>query len=186
MPRSETSSQRSAAASGPQSSRRIDCYVQDDVPAPFESTIERICRRLRELHETAVITDYTVNPWPSTDSDDSLAAADGQRTRADIVADFETWAAEHDRSLAPGFRRRSIASSFTSESPRDRLWVPIVALALYQDETLCGVVPSTEPASAITYTVPDCLETLETDGFETLHQTASTPPASRRRTEEGY
>lgn len=155
------------------------------MPAPFTSTIERIRRRLRELHETAVITDYTVNSWPPTDSDDSRAA-DGQRTRAEIVADFETWAAEHDRSLAPGFRRRSIASSFTPESSRERLWVPIVALALYREETLCGVVPSTESASGITYTVPDCLETLETEGFETLHQTGSTPPASRRRTEVGH
>jgi hypothetical protein len=185
MPRSEHSSQPSATPPHNQSSRRIDCYVRDDAPAALTATIENILERLQELHEAEIITDCSVSPWPPTYSDDILTDADSQQTRADVVTEFETWAAEHDYTLTPAFRRQTISPApLAPENSHERLSVPIVALALYQDETLCGVVPSMETDSGVTYTVMDCLDVLETQGFEELPLTSSTPTAGRLATEE--
>lgn len=179
MPRSKRTSQTSATPSDDYTSRRIDCYVRDRVPTALADTVEGIRGRLRELRESGIITDYSVSRWPPAHSHTVQPGSDSQRTRDDVVADFETWAAESDYTLAPAFRRQTVSTSpLDSDDRCDRFSVPIVALALYQDDTLCGVFPSTEIDSGVTHTVKDCLDGLETQGYEALQRSPSKPARS--------
>lgn len=179
MPPSQRTSQTSATLSDDYTSRRIDCYVRDRVPAALAETVEGIRGRLRELRESGIITNYSVSRWPPAHSHTVQPSSDSQQTRDDVVADFETWAVENGYTLAPAFRRQTASTSPLDSNDRcGRFSVPIVALALYQDDTLCGVFPSTETDSGVTYTVIDCLDALETQGYEALQRSSSKPARS--------
>jgi hypothetical protein len=149
------------------------------VPAALAETVEGIRGRLRELRESGIITNYSVSRWPPAHSHTVQPSSDSQQTRDDVVADFETWAVENGYTLAPAFRRQTASTSPLDSNDRcGRFSVPIVALALYQDDTLCGVFPSTETDSGVTYTVIDCLDALETQGYEALQRSSSKPARS--------
>ncbi|WP_222914294.1 HTH domain-containing protein [Natrinema sp. SYSU A 869] len=157
---------------------RVDCYVRSTVPGPTAETISTIVNRLQQLCDHGYIKNYQLHPWPPEHH--AIVETDNtcKPTRHELVAEFERWADQHDVTLEPAFRQREIPSSplgLSSDEPRERVRVPIVALALYEDEptatdsetaSLQGVVPYTEQLqtdAARTYTVNEWLTAVGTE-----------------------
>ncbi|MFC6768770.1 HTH domain-containing protein [Natrinema soli] len=155
---------------------RIDCYMRPDVPAVIADTITGVINRLQALCDSGIIADYEVNHWPLdhhvTDETDATRGP----TRHELVAKFERWAEQHGYTLKPAFRREEISVSplgIGCDDPYKRIRVPVIALALYEEDSepemetaeLRGVVPYTEHPDTDderTYTVDEWLSAVET------------------------
>ncbi|ELY43858.1 hypothetical protein C495_12375 [Natronorubrum sulfidifaciens JCM 14089] len=158
-----------------EASLRIDCYVRSTVPPTVTGTINDVVDRLQRLAEAGRIDSYRTTHWPpACHTVEPTPTADARpETRADLVGEFERWAARHGHSLEPAFRRREIQQTpfgLGCDEPREQLRVPFVSLAIYEtddetaDETLRGVLPYTEQPQTgdeRTYTVDDWLSTVE-------------------------
>lgn len=168
---------------------RIECYVRATVPGPTRKRITSVTDRLRRLDANDVIADYRIRQWPPERY--VAAASEGAPPRRELVSAFEQWARQHDCSLEPAFRRREVPSwplGHESAETCERVRVPVVALALYDDadaarsgseqkpkpdlESLEGVVPYTEQSSAErdrTYTVDEWLSAVESEWCDAAH-----------------
>ncbi|WP_226004218.1 HTH domain-containing protein [Natrinema salinisoli] len=149
----------------------IDCYVRSAIPTGVSEQITTLVERLRTLRECGCVDEVDVSRWPSKRS----IAAETEPTCDELVAEFERWADRHGYSLEPGFRRRTIPPSplGVDAEARERVRVPLVALALYEEdadaEILRGVVPCTELSytdDEHTYTVDEWLATVETRALD--------------------
>ncbi|WP_254525182.1 HTH domain-containing protein [Natrinema caseinilyticum] len=171
-----------------QGSIRIDCFVRSNVPPSVSEQIQALVDRLRTLRDHGLIDDVRVSRWPPQRSMTEEAGS----TCNDLVAEFEQWAERNGYSLEPGFRRREVPPSplgLTSDS-RERVRVPLVALALYEadaeTEALRGVVPCTDRSATDddrTYTVDGWLTAVETralDGPVSASQRDQLPIVDRR------
>lgn len=180
---SEADSPIGAVVDGePDAGIRVDCYVRSCVPPAITGIIDGVVERLDALDDRDLIDDYRVERWPPECGPVGGSIDENASTRDELVAEFERWAARNGHSLEPAFRRREIPSSSfgveTAESG-ERVRVPIVALAVYEDDaapedaveaepadaSLRGVVPYTERPDAErsrTYTVDDWLTLVET------------------------
>lgn len=175
---------------------RIDCYVRATVPGPTRERIAAVTEQLRRLDADDVIAGYRIRQWPP---ERHVAETSETATppRRDLVAAFERWARQHGYSLEPAFRRRERPSwplGRESDETHERVRVPVVALALYDEsaesgsepeseptdlESLEGVVPYTErsPAEERTYTVGEWLSAVESKWCEAP---ARAPESERR------
>jgi hypothetical protein len=168
---------------------RIDCYVRSSIPAGVSEQITTLVERLRTLRECGCVDDIAVSRWPPQHS----AAPETKTTCDELVAEFERWADRHGYSLEPGFRRRTIPPSplGTDAEARQRIRVPLVALAFYEAdadaEVLRGVLPCTELSytdEERTYTVDEWLTTVETRALDEPVRTSQidrTPPLGGQR-----
>ena len=150
---------------------RVDCYVRSTVPAAVSEQVSTLVERIRTLHERGYVDDVNVSQWPSQQP----VTEESGSTCTELVTEFEQWADGHGYSLEPGFRRRTTPPSplGVDAEPRERLRVPLVALALYEDdadaEILRGVVPCTElsyTGDERTYTVDEWLAAVERRAFD--------------------
>lgn len=148
----------------------IDCYVRSGVPAAASERISAFVERLQTLRDRGHVDELRVDQWPSRHATAGRSGA----TRDDLVAEFERWADRHDYCLEPGFRRRTVPRSpfGVDVDSHERIRVPMVALALYEDaadgETLRAVLPCTElsyTGDERTYTVDEWLTAVETRAF---------------------
>lgn len=164
----------------PDASLRVDCYVRATVPPAITATIDGVVERLRTLDERDVIDDHRVTHWPPEYRSAADSTGENGSSRDELVAEFERWAARNGHSLEPAFRRQAVPPSpldVGADEPRERVRVPVIALAIVEDDaatadaaeadaaSLRGVVPYTERPSAErsrTYTVNDLLATVET------------------------
>lgn len=164
----------------PDASLRVDCYVRATVPPAITATIDEVVERLRTLDERDVIDDHRVTHWPPEYRSATDSTGENGSSRDELVAEFERWAARNGHSLEPAFRRQAVPPSpldVGADEPRERVRVPVIALAIAEDDaapadaveadaaSLRGVVPYTERPSAErsrTYTVNDLLATVET------------------------
>lgn len=165
----------------------IDCYVRSNIPAGVSEQIATLVDRLRTLRECGCVDEVEVTRWPPKHA----IAAESGKTCNELVAEFERWADRHGYSLEPGFRRRTIPPSplGVDAEARERVRVPLVALAVYEEgadaEILRGVVPCTELSytdEECTYTVDEWLATVET---RALDEPARTSQIDRRPLLEG-
>ncbi|PGF14184.1 hypothetical protein CP556_24500 [Natrinema sp. CBA1119] len=160
---------------------RVDCYVRSTISGPTGETITTIDNRLQQLCDHGHISAYQLHSWPPEQHAVSETDDTHEPTRHDLVAEFERWADQHGVTLEPAFRRQEVPSSplgISADEPRERVRVPIVALALYEDESstadqerasLQGVVPYTDQPrtdTARTYTVDEWLTAVGTDTGE--------------------
>lgn len=151
---------------------RVDCYVRSAVPSALTETISNVATRSQRLCNRGALADYRLSRWPRESG--ALAGTEHGSTRHELVAEFERWADRHDCTLEPAFRRETIPPSPLSlgpDEPRERIRVPIVALAVYEADgetergTLREVVPRTKRSHTgddQTYTVDEWLSTIET------------------------
>lgn len=170
---------------------RIECYVRGTVPGPTRQRVRAVTDHLRRLHSSDVIADYRIRQWPP---ERHVAETSGTTPlRHELVSAFEQWAERNGYSLEPAFRRRELPSwPLGSERAEtcERVRVPVVALALYDDadgstastseresapdvESLDGVVPFTEqsPGEGRTYTVDEWLSAIDTEGGDVVSDT---------------
>lgn len=157
----------------------VDCYVRATVPDAIANRITTVIDRLEHLQKSELIADYRVTQWPA---EAHAVTETGGVSRHELVDGFEQWADDHGYSLEPAFRHQTVPSSpFSHEgTPRiERIRVPLIALALYDDatemppesESLCGVVPytaSTPAGTQQTYTIDQWLSTIEPQESESV------------------
>lgn len=129
---------------------RVDCYVRSSVPAAVSKRITALVDRLEVLRERGYIDETDVDQWPSRHS----IGDSPETTRSELVAEFERWADRHGYSLEPGFRRRQVPPSplGVGGEPQERVRVPLVALAVYEDDTDADVLRGVLPCSELSYT----------------------------------
>lgn len=137
----------------------VDVRVRDLTPPDVYERQEAVISRLQALKDAGKIREYSVSVWgrsmsTSPDEDSIVAATDALET----VREFEAWAANNGHSLEPGFRRRKL-TSLVSDTTCEVIEVPILCVAIYIDDTLQAVYPSS--ANETVYTVADGLDALE-------------------------
>ncbi|THE66686.1 hypothetical protein D8Y22_00710 [Salinadaptatus halalkaliphilus] len=145
----------------------VECYVRSQLPGPVAERANTIVGRLRRLRDHDRLDSFRVVDWPPVHR--HLEYSVSEPTRDELVRTFERWADRSEVTLEPAFRRReSLSSPLEGDELHGRLRVPVVALAVYDDvgpsETLCGVVPYTEPREQgqdRTVTVADWLAAVE-------------------------
>ncbi|ELY99812.1 hypothetical protein C482_10012 [Natrialba chahannaoensis JCM 10990] len=158
---------------------RVDCYVRSTVPASITETIKATIGRLQRLCEDGPITNYQVLQWPPAHRSATETNRENDVTRDELMTEFENWSEQHGVTLEPAFRREGVPTSpfgIGSNAPHERVRVPLVALAIYEErtnadtdggsESLRGVVPHTERSQVgeeRTYTVDSWLSEVETD-----------------------
>lgn len=154
-----------------QESVRIDCYVRSTVPTAVSERVSSLVDRLEALSERGYVDETAVDRWPAQ----HVIADETETTRDELVAEFERWADRHGYSLEPGFRRRRAPPSplGVDAEPREELRVPMVALAVYEDDgdadVLRGVLPCTElsyTGDERTITVDEWLTAVEARAFD--------------------
>lgn len=167
---------------------RVDCYVRSAVPAPLTEPIDDIVERLQRLRDRERLADVRVSAWPPERHAVTETDSEGERTRHDLVAEFERWADERDATLEPAFRRRELSSlphDIGPDKPCERVRVPVVALALRSGSagtdaergTLRGIVPHTaSPGTDAerTHTVDEWLSAVERPDRRAVTGTAQT------------
>jgi hypothetical protein len=128
----------------------------------------RTLARLHRLADEGVLSTVDVDVWGSHAVADSMA--DRDTTPVEGVSDFERWAADHGCTLAPAFARRE-CGSLLGDEPREVTVVPLLTLAVYEEDELRAVYPHAEDGTV--HTVDDGLETLETMEPPTEDRTGS-------------
>lgn len=168
-----------------QRSVHVDCYVRSTVPTAVSDRISTLVDRLETLRDRGYVDTVGVNRWPAQ----HVIADEARTTRDELVAEFERWADRHGYSLEPGFRRRRTPPSplGVDAEPREQVRVPMVGLAVYEDDTdadadvlqrddtdadadvLRGVLPCTElsyTGDERTVTVDEWLAAVEARAFD--------------------
>lgn len=106
--------------------------------------------RLGELRSSGAIDGFTVETWPDA------VRLDDAATHEEILATvdrFRAWATDHDRRIEPAFQRRTVSPLLGSSYRLLRL--PMMALAVHDEDGLAGVYPSVDGDR--TTTVPEFL-----------------------------
>jgi len=131
---------------------RIELFRRSYVPDVFEGQLERIVERLERLEREGTIAGFSIDTWDKNVRI-SMRDRDAVETAAATeYAKFDAWASEHDMSLRPFFDRRTVGKSET-------IVLPILCLAVYEDDDLRGVFPCADEESVCS--VPEYLTALE-------------------------
>jgi hypothetical protein len=127
-------------------------------------------RRLESLVDTGPVSSLDRHAWAHTldaNADDQWC----QEARS-MYARFWSWAKKHDRTLEPAFGTRTVRSLVDDET-HDVITFPVLCIAVYVDGELVEVAPTTDGTSGETYTVPECLNDLESS-VDAMHARATT------------
>lgn len=137
----------------------VDCYVRPPVEGATRQVVETL-----ETHDRAGrLNSLTVETWPAAVSRDSTVTTDVLET----VEGFREWASERGARLEPAFSFDEPTHDLTGER-RSLVRLPVVCLAVYEDDDLYCVIPNRTEER--TCTVWKALETLEPD--DPAHRTA--------------
>lgn len=130
---------------------RIELYVRRNAFGA-RTRQQRVFERVRRLEGHPEIENMEVRRWPDR------IAADERGEFVGVIREFERWAADHERSLAPCFERREVTPGFTDER-FEQVVLPIICLAVYRGERLRNLAPHVDGRHP--YTVDDCIADLE-------------------------
>lgn len=149
----------------------VEVRLREQTPPPVTETIDETLSRLRSLERAGAIAELRVESWGPRER----AVTDGSTDRptiASLVDDFREWANRNDYSLGPAYERREVSSMFCERSHVQHV-VPILAIAVYEDDALQCVAPCADDDCA--YTVHDCIDAIErgSDGFDGLDAVSS-------------
>ncbi|RXK49018.1 HTH domain-containing protein [Halorientalis pallida] len=115
---------------------RAELYLRNGVPIAAETEQSRVLGRLQALAAAGIIRDLQVQRWPHR-----VTVGDTQARREfALCREFEGWADAHGVELAPAFERHDCYNSFTDSRYRTAV-LPVVCLALYDDDDLVALFP---------------------------------------------
>jgi hypothetical protein len=134
---------------------RVVLRLRTLVPQGISPIQSDVIDRLQTLGDEGSISELDVDVWGSSMGINVPADRDPIRTR-ETVAEFEQWADRQDCTLRPAFDRRSTESTDSNE---DTLILPLLCLAVYDEETVQAVYPHTD--SEEVHTIHDGLDALE-------------------------
>ena len=136
---------------------RVDVYLREQIPTPVSETVQTTVERLRTLERKGTIEELSVDSWGICTSE----CVNGGETVAATIEEFERWADRTGHSLQPAFGQREVSSMFCEGSVH-RHEVPILSVAVYEDDALEYVAPCSDGER--THTVEDCLDALAGSG----------------------
>jgi hypothetical protein len=117
---------------------RAELFLRDSVPIAATTEQSRILGRLQALAAAGVVAALSVQRWPHR-----VTVGDTQARREfALCREFEAWADAHGVRLAPAFERHDCHNSFTDSHYRTAV-LPVVCLALYDDDDLVALYPHT-------------------------------------------
>jgi len=133
---------------------RAEVYLRTDTIGTYDAQ-QRVLDRIQRLDEQGVFDATGVaSRWDGIET----YANDVRPAAIETYEEFRDWAAANDFSLQPAFDQRPRYVTGTTEV-RDAVIFPVVAMAVYVDDDLRAVLPSTDEFGH--YTVHEALE-----GFE--------------------
>ena len=132
--------------------RRIEVYMRGFAPDAAQQTQESTLQRLYEFQESDVVDEVDVTRWSRKVCFRS-GGRGGVPEEIAMYREFERALEDTDLTVDPFFRVRRDGAG------RTVMFLPVLCLALREDEELTGVFPCAGPDE--TYTVSDCLEALE-------------------------
>ena len=142
------------------SSFRIECLIRDEASPAIQDRIDTTITRLYDLESADHLSDVEVCVWGSRLRRSNPGAPDRTSRGWERYKAFETWARDTGHDLAPSFQTWC-GQTFLHEESWETVVVPIITLAIYDDETdrLRAVVPCTYDDRS--RTVEECLVALE-------------------------
>lgn len=147
--------ERKSAATGPV---RAVLRLRTLSPLGLNTPQTEVIDRLRTLTEDDPRVDLDVDVWSSSTGSrwaDDPDPFDGRET----VAEFEQWADEAGCTLRPAFDRRPSAPRRDEEEGAERIFTPLITLAVYDGERLRAVYPHVDGDEV--RTIHDGVEALE-------------------------
>lgn len=126
---------------------RMVLWTRRPVCGPRTAVIDR----LSELRTADAIGTFDVETWP-----DEIALS-GHTEHAEVVdvyREYRDWAEDHGLSITPPFEKRTVSSLIGGQE--EVLTVPIMCLAVYEDDDLSGVYPCSNDDR--TWSVTDYLD----------------------------
>lgn len=147
----------------------VDFWIRDCVPTPIRETQQRAYNRLRELRVEGSIADVQVCRWSAYHRLDDTRSLPGSDPVTTAVKAFERWARREGYDLEPAFRPYAPSGDTDPEydvlgeidESERMITLPIMAMAVYEQETLQEVAPRSDGGRV--YTVPDAIAALETE-----------------------
>lgn len=136
----------------------VACHVRAPMLLePIDSQIET----LRACEAKGAVDAVVLRSWPDKVS---LGDDDSFREVIDVFRRFERWADRRDVVVRPPFEVRTTSATFTG-AEKEVLVTPLIAVAVYRDDSLHGVYPHSDGEN--TYTVADAIGTLRTGDVPT-------------------
>lgn len=135
---------------------RIELFTRAGAVGTHDRLLEAI-ERVRAIEADDRVADCHIGTWDKqlVLDDDGLNRNREVRTRIEA---FESWADEHDVSLYPFFEERT-RGSLAIDGERRVLVLPVMCLAVYEEEALSELFPRT--VGEVTHTVAEGLAALE-------------------------
>jgi hypothetical protein len=128
----------------------MELWTRRPVCGPRTDVIDRLGR----FASAGTVSDYTVRTWP-----DEVALSEHTRHSrvVETYRQFRDWADDAGASITPPFDRRTVTSLVGRTE--EVLTLPVICLAVYDDDGLCGVYPCDDDEE--TWTVTDYLDAYE-------------------------
>lgn len=139
--------------------RRVEVFLRASVPFDARARQLVVLGRVEALQARGLVDEIRVDTWAHRITD-----APPEATLALSALDrFEHWALAHQATLSPGFDTHECHSGFTGQR-FDTTVLPVVCLAVYDDDELVAVYPHSTGAGCVS--VADGLAMLEADAGE--------------------
>ena len=139
--------------------RHVELYLRDDTRGLAGRRQDAVREQVREVAETPAVERVAVYEWPRTIAVDGPGPTD-ERAHS-VFNRFSQWARDHDARLHPAFTTRTCTTPDTGDR-YTALVLPVMALAVYEDDTLAAVYPHATDAAQ--RTVFDGLDALASRG----------------------
>lgn len=136
---------------------RVELFLRMHAPGEVVEQLREFATRARRLERAGAVDDVEIGTW-ATVRPAVEELSDSGPSVALTVRTFQAWADREGYTLRPGFERRETESMIGR--PASEIRVPVACVAVYQDDVLRFVAPCGDGER--TYTVEECLDTLET------------------------
>jgi len=145
--------------------RRVGLYLCAEPQFGVENQKQAVIDRLNELEREGKIAGYETYIWGrEIRPTGPLEGTDYHRSVLESLREFEEWLRANGTPVDRLFKRREVDSDIVDET-YTVISLPMMCLAVYDDDELSGVYPYCDREGS--YTVRDCLSELEavaTDG----------------------
>lgn len=136
---------------------RVEVFLRTQTPPDVVDRLRELVARVRRLQDETGVADVRVKTWSSVRPALEELSDSGPSVALTVNA-FRSWADREGYTLRPGFERRQ-TTSMLDRRPAAELRVPVVCVAVYENDTLRCVAPCSDGER--TYTVADCVDALE-------------------------
>lgn len=139
-------------------SPRVELWVRDTTAHGVADRVRAMHDRLRRLERRGDVAGVDLHVWGRSIAVSGDPVADIAGSIATKVDEFVAWAEREGRALEPAFAVRE-RDPFVGDGSETLRSLPLVCLALYDDDDLLAVFPHSDDGDVVP--VGDCLDGLE-------------------------